>query len=89
MTTWQYFDGEDEPYSGCNIDLGGMWLFVTPNRPGHGFMYQVTLASVVIVDPTNAPTREQAQRAALDALIAKLDEWKAQAQAACDELTKG
>lgn len=82
MAEWRYFDGKEEFYSGCDLDLGGPWLFVSPNRPGHGFMYQVTLAGVGIVDPTNMPTREQAQRAALDALITQLDAWKAQAEAA-------
>lgn len=87
MAEWRYFDGQDDEYSGCELLLQGFSLWVTPNVPPNGFMYWANLGELAfVVELNHAPTREQAQRAALDALITQLDEWKAQAEAARAEL---
>ncbi len=86
MAGWFYFDGAEDEYSGCTHSFDWGYIFVTPNKPGHGFAYFVTMLGTNIVDYTNSPTREAAQRAALDALITQLDAWKEQAVKARVEL---
>ena len=77
MATWMQILDEDD----ATIDFNGVEIDIYHVARGwkHMTQFKCSLRGT-------AKTKVEAKYAALDVLIAKLDEWKAQAQAARDEL---
>jgi hypothetical protein len=86
MAKWRFYEGEDDPLSGCELEMDGFRISVNPNRPPHGFTYFISWYGYMLQSPTRSPTRDEAQQAALDKLIALTSGWHTMATKARAEL---
>lgn len=79
MAEWRYYEGEDEPLSGCQLELDEFVIYVNPNQPPYGFSYRISWRSHGVAYSPFVPTREKAQKSALEKLMSLTREWYTQA----------
>lgn len=88
MATWQKFLRCDDMFLQMDeVTLDVYSVFV--GGRGERWKYNLKVNHTPMSSDDTFVTAHEAQLAAINDIIAKLDAWKAQAQAARDELTKG
>lgn len=86
MSSWRYYEGQDEPLSGCELELGEFVIRIHLNKLPYGFGYFISMGSHIIAMCAEVPTRDGAQRAALDKLVSLINGWYTQAVQARAEM---